>query len=467
MSDMFKQARELHHSGELQAAEALYRQHLEQEPDDFKAHCNLGCLLEEQGRLVEAQKCQMTACRIKPDEYIPHYNLGHVLQRQNRLEAAADAYRRALELAPGYMAAHFNLGKLLHDQGQVEDAVTSLQRAAECDPESFEAHVELGAVLFGLKRVDEAVVAYQRALEVNPEADEQHYFLGRMLETLGRFPEAEAAYRRTLELRPVSVVTMEALASLVHKMGKQDEAIEVLEAWLQMMPDEPRAVHLLAALSGDAVPERAADSYVATVFDQFSADFDETLERLDYRAPQLVQQALAREYPQMDGSLRILDAGCGTGLCGPLLTPYAKRLVGVDLSEGMLEKARNRGGYDELVCEELTRYLERSPADFDVIVSADTLNYFGDLAAVFAAARQALRAGGRFIFTLEHTQADGDEPGYILNPHGRYSHTESYVSETLVAAGFSISGMVGGVLRTEEGQPVMGLVITAIRVPDE
>ena len=45
--------------------------------------------------------------------------------------------------------------------------------------------------------------------------------------------------------------------------------------------------------------------------------------------------------------VKILDAGCGTGLCGPLLKPWARRLVGVDLSGGMLEKARALQLYDE------------------------------------------------------------------------------------------------------------------------
>ena len=43
-------------------------------------------------------------------------------------------------------------------------------------------------------------------------------------------------------------------------------------------------------------------------------------------------------------ALDILDAGCGTGLCGPLLAPYARRLVGVDLSDGMLKHAREKNG---------------------------------------------------------------------------------------------------------------------------
>ena len=38
--------------------------------------------------------------------------------------------------------------------------------------------------------------------------------------------------------------------------------------------------------------------------------------------------------------LDVLDLGCGTGLCGPLLRPYARALAGVDLSPQMLERMR-------------------------------------------------------------------------------------------------------------------------------
>ena len=77
--------------------------------------------------------------------------------------------------------------------------------------------------------------------------------------------------------------------------------------------------------------------------------------------------------------LDVLDAGCGTGLCGPLVAPYARRLVGVDLSEGMLVHAKEKNVYHALMKAELTDYLHDNSEAFDLIVSADTLVYFGDL----------------------------------------------------------------------------------------
>ena len=121
--------------------------------------------------------------------------------------------------------------------------------------------------------------------------------------------------------------------------------------------------------------------------------------------------------------LDVLDAGCGTGLCGPLIARYARRLVGVDLSAPMLAQARARNVYDELVKCELTAYLGDSTGAFDVIVSADTLVYFGLLEDVIAASANALRPGGRLIFTVEELIGAGSDAGYSISLTGRYRHT--------------------------------------------
>jgi predicted TPR repeat methyltransferase len=160
-------------------------------------------------------------------------------------------------------------------------------------------------------------------------------------------------------------------------------------------------------------------------------------------------------------SLDVLDAGCGTGLCGALVAPYARRLVGVDLSDGMLALAREKNVYDDLVNGELTTYLRDHRGTFDLVVSADTLVYFGDLSAVADAAAHALRPGGMLVCTLEHAvDADPDVP-FRLAFHGRYNHAQAYVERALTAAGFRAT-IAHAELRTEAGAPVAGLVVRAM-----
>ena len=160
--------------------------------------------------------------------------------------------------------------------------------------------------------------------------------------------------------------------------------------------------------------------------------------------------------------LDVLDAGCGTGLCGPLVVRYARRLVGVDLSDGMLAHAKKKHVYDALVKTELTEYLRDNGEAFDLIVSADTLVYFGDLENVLAAAAHALRPNGLLVFTLEHAVGCEADVDYRLELRGRYSHTTAYV-ERLLAAVCLKSEIAYADLRMESGAPVAGLVIRATK----
>src|SRR5205823_4190516 len=114
------------------------------------------------------------------------------------------------------------------------------------------------------------------------------------------------------------------------------------------------------------------------------------------------------------------------------LQPRAKRLVGVDLSSGMLARARARNKYDHLVEAELSAWLASQRQTYDVIVSADTLCYFGALDKALSGAARALQPGGLLVFTVE--RAADDVQTYQLNRNGRYSHAEQYVRDTLAQA---------------------------------
>jgi predicted TPR repeat methyltransferase len=213
------------------------------------------------------------------------------------------------------------------------------------------------------------------------------------------------------------------------------------------------------------VPDRASDEFVRTIFDTFSESFDENLKDLAYRAPQLLEQALERHAGPADGNggLDVLDAGAGTGLCGPYLRLRARSLVGVDLSSGMLEKARERKLYDELVVMELCQFMRGRPAAFDLVLSADTLCYFGALEEAMAGARHCLRPGGLLGFTVERWANEDADARFHMAPHGRYLHAEGYVRSALSQAGFQPLEISPAVLRAELGSDVHGMVVMARR----
>ena len=456
----FDEGKALHHAGEFAAAIAVYREVVAAQPSHFRALNNLAACHQELDQHAEAEAAFRAALAIAPDEAPLHHNFGRLLHLESRLDEAEQHYRRSLELDPSIGGAHFNLGRLLQESGRSEDAEPALRAAAAEDPDAPAAHSFLGDALFAQRRVEEALAAYQRVAELDPDDAAARFDLGKSLETLRRADEAVTCYRAALERDSRSEAAREALARALETAGRHDEAIASLQEWLALQPDNALAEHLLASLGGSDAPERASDGYVRETFDRFASDFDRTLARLQYQAPQLVIAMIALALGEPSQSLDVLDAGCGTGLCGPLLKPYARRLVGIDLSGGMLERAKRREVYDELVEAELSAYFSEHLAEYDVIASADTFCYLGALQSPLDAARRSLRHGGLLAMTLER-RAEGSGP--LLQASGRYSHDEDYVRHALSVAGFERAVIAHGNLRMESGAAVAGLLVTAWR----
>ena len=167
------------------------------------------------------------------------------------------------------------------------------------------------------------------------------------------------------------------------------------------------------------------------------------------------------------GTAKILDAGCGTGLCGDGLKPWADELVGVDLSAKMLARARDGGAYDELVKADLMGYLAEQQARFDAIVSMDVLIFFGDLREVLGRMARSMVPGGVLLFSVEQTEVDDADaathPGFELDGTGRFGHTRGHLEEALADAGLECVDIRPLILRTEKQRPVWGYVVQARR----
>ena len=198
--------------------------------------------------------------------------------------------------------------------------------------------------------------------DCNPDHVDAYTNLGILLNGLQRTEEAAACFCKVITLRPKHREARRLLALAHCTLGEIDEAVKIFDEWLEEEPEDPIALHMLAACTGRDVPPRASDGFVETTFDSFAASFESKLERLSYRAPALVAAMLEDSGLEPSKRLDVLDAGCGTGLCGPLVAPYARRLVGVDLSDGMLAHAREKNVYDALTQGRADRLPARATA---------------------------------------------------------------------------------------------------------
>ncbi len=253
------QALSHHRAGQLQQAEAIYRQILRSQPDHPDAlhllgvvalqagrndtavkyiehalqgnprsaeyHYNLGLALSAQGRVANAEVHFRKAIELKPDYAQAHNNLANTLEEQGKVEAAIAHYRNALRFQPGNAAAHTNLANVLKTRGQDDEAIAHYQKALVLDPSSADARYNLGNALRVLGRVEEAVDEYKKAIALNPRLADAHYNLGLALRELEQLDAAVESYENALRINPDLADVHNNLGNALAKLKRQEEAI--------------------------------------------------------------------------------------------------------------------------------------------------------------------------------------------------------------------------------------------------
>ncbi len=424
-------------AGRWDAAEGLYRAMLAADPGHAEALHFFGVLRHQQGHEDEGRALVEQSLALQPHRPDWHNTWGNMLSAQGSSEEAVAAFMAALELDARHIHAWNNLGAVLLTLGHAQDAIAALRNAVELDPSFRAAHQNLGD-------------AWRQA---------------------GDAHAAALCYCAEYVLRPAEERRRDILGIAYSQLGRHEEAAQVYTAWLVDEPGHPIASHLLAASRGHAPLDRASSEYLQTYFDAYADTFENKLVGdLEYGIPALVGDMLAALQTPAH-SLRILDAGCGTGLCGPELRPFARQLEGVDLSTKSLVVAKEKGVYNNLHSRDIVEYLTAcAPASWDVLVAADVLIYFGSLVPFTTAAHAALASRGSLLasFEVKDETAAGEsetsmESGYVLQPSGRYSHRKDYLLRTLQERGFTVREMKSLAIRKELGRPVQGLLLMATR----
>lgn len=298
----------------------------------------------------------------------------------------------------------------------------------------------------------------------DPRADRRVGYARALIEQ-GDLDGALSLLDQTLELAPdwpdLLILTGETQA----KLGLREEAIGSFRRYLDITDEDRHGAMLHLALLGAAPqPDMTQTPYVQALFDDFAGRFDRSLlQDLEYQGPALIAGIVGTGGP--DGLGAVLDLGCGTGLIGERLRRHCSWIDGVDLSEGMLEKARAKKIYDGLYQGDIAAFLSSPPRLYDLIVAGDVLNYVGALDQVMTGIGQALRSGGRAVFTVEALDPTGGVESEVMRllPTLRYGHSAEYVRAMAAAARLTVLEQRTDVLRQEAGKPLSGHLFTVQR----
>ena len=290
-----------------------------------------------------------------------------------------------------------------------------------------------------------------------------------LLRTRGEHELAIEALYEVLAREPYHVDGLNHIVGILSALGRQEallpfrrrlHEIRCQGLGLEGAERDATILFLEAAFGAGPLPKRAPNGLIRATFDQYADFYDVRLRtHLAYRAPELVSEAVRATSQGREQGLEFLDLGCGTGLLAPLLRSNARRLVGIDLSSRMLERAHERDIYDDLHEAEFIGWLEANKHRWDVIVAADALCYVGGLGPLLDLVAARLGSMGRFVFTVERSASHAT----ALHPTERFVHSEEHVRRVAEAAHLDVRYLVQRALRNQNGRPVDGLVVVLQR----
>jgi predicted TPR repeat methyltransferase len=281
----------------------------------------------------------------------------------------------------------------------------------------------------------------------------------------GDFAGAADILAQTVELAPAFATAWFALGAIRDRLGDRPGAVAAFEKARDADPDDYHGARLqIARLGSSNAAPAMSETYVRRLFDQYAGRYDAAVtERLAYRGPALLRYAVEDATRAAGRPLHfptMLDLGCGTGLAGAAFRPFVERLVGVDLSPGMIAQAESKGLYDRLATADLTDFLAAEAgngATYDLVLAADVFVYMNDLGPIVAAVARVLAPAGFFAFTVETHSGDGMK----LLPTLRYAHAEPYIRRSLTDAALAVASVARVAVRSEKGAPVDSLVVVA------
>ncbi|MFV8819737.1 tetratricopeptide repeat protein [Haliea sp. E17] len=464
--ELLSKARRLQKKGNIAEALQLYQQILQRDPGNKKARKAIRLLQQTASRpdpsRLQADFQQLISqyqsgdqenalalatelAQRYPDQPLPLNLIGAILSSRGDYQAALPNFARALQLEPRYGDALANLADTLGKLDRYEEAASIYRQYLGLVGESAEGLITLGGFLRNTQQRPAAMECYQRALTLAPASAEARIKIADARSQSQRFEEALTWYREALEYDAASQAALLGAGRCLLQLGRRDEAVDALQLCLDINPGNGEASHLLNA-AREIDSEAAPESYVKGLFDGYAPTFEQHLTgALAYRGPEQLLELLDETLPGAAPFSHMADLGCGTGKGGAVFGDRCEQITGIDLSTRMLDKAREKGCYNQLLNGDIAAVLNSGATRYSLFLCADSVIYIGELAALGDAIAGSAAPGAIVCLTTEDIAGSG----FKLQPTGRFAHSRQYVESTLAQRGFELLAFREAPLRKE------------------
>jgi predicted TPR repeat methyltransferase len=452
----------------------------------------LGAFADNARSLSPALASPMTSTPQAADPLAKQLSVIEKLIAERKVHEAGQQLKAIAGVARGDARIHLLTSRLAEVSGDLQGSIEHARLAVNAAPAWSVAMTEFAMALARANQFGHALAAAERALQMDPQ---NPGLLTRIIDVAHRAQHHQLALdwlRRLSALTPDNRAVESLIARDLRLNGDHAAALEAYDALVAA--DGPQPAHLIGRLQtalalGNAerarsdgaalvaqqpdneefrfwnelaagrTPPHQPATMVRALYDGFAPIYDQhVVAVLKYKLPKLVAERILQWHP--DRALNVLDLGCGTGLLGVCLGKLQGALIGVDVSQPMIEQAARHNLYDRFHRVDLLEALQATPESlYEVIAALDVFIYTGDLSGALPDAHRVLKPGGRLMFSCE--AAGEGEADLALRPTMRYAHRAAVVEQQCRAAGFESIEIEPMTLRYEAVQPIEGFLVTA------
>lgn len=232
-------------TGSEAAAEDAFRSALNINGNDVQAKRGIAEILQREGQVDEAEKLLQQVIDQQPGNWRSIDALGNLYFYSGRYEMAAEEFRRVVYLDPGNWQGHGNLGSSLMMTGEFNAALEAIQTALRIE-ERPSQRSNLATVYYYLGEFDRSVEIHRKTLGSMPNSNYVWLNLADSLRFSSQPEEAPDAYRRAAELsrdllavNPDNPVDLMILGWSLASLGDTEEARQMIDRAIGLSPDDP------------------------------------------------------------------------------------------------------------------------------------------------------------------------------------------------------------------------------------
>lgn len=450
----------LYEMGEKNKAFEAHKKAISIETNHLGAHYNLALLHMSQGEYEQAQHLLIQAHEIDPDDIEVLNNLGNTYLHHGDVSASRQYYALALAQEPYYIEAMYNMAMTYETTGDYVEVKRRLQTILEIHPKNIRAMRKLADIMMVEHNYYGAEQVLHMTSQISPDHAPTWSKIADCLIQQDEYSSAITVLERALELEDsaytwiqLGVVQRELQSKQTLPISNDDIAHSFRQA-LRLNPDSGKAQYLLHMVEGNT-PDRAPSDYVANLFDFYAPKFEEHLvDILGYQTPQKLKDFLFAHTAQRHFT-NIFDLGCGTGLMGSIMHAHCDALFGLDLSTLMIQEAKKKNIYTQLLQDDLFSIPKHDLPAMDLLIAADVLVYIGNLQPLFDLLAYTMNEKAYLLFSVEECPKD-----FILGSEARFLHSLAHITTSLPPS-IQIIATQRAPLRKNNDLWVEGLLILA------